>query len=30
VERHDGFMITDDRERLDLPTIHGWLSEESW
>ncbi len=27
--RDDGFMITDDRERLDLPTVHGWLSEES-
>jgi GNAT superfamily N-acetyltransferase len=28
--RRDGFEITDERDRLDLPLIHQWLSNESY
>jgi hypothetical protein len=28
--RNDGYVVTDDRGRLDLPLIHRWLSEESY
>jgi hypothetical protein len=28
--RADGYMITDDRDSLDLAVIHRWLSEESY
>jgi GNAT superfamily N-acetyltransferase len=28
--RDDGYVVTDDRSRLDLPLIHRWLSEESY
>jgi hypothetical protein len=29
VDREDGLFVTDDRDRLDLFTVHRWLSEES-
>ena len=28
--RNDGYVVTDDRSRLDLPLVHRWLSEESY
>jgi GNAT superfamily N-acetyltransferase len=28
--RADGFVISDDRERIDIPLVHHWLSEESY
>jgi GNAT superfamily N-acetyltransferase len=28
--RADGVFITDDRDRVDVPTVHRWLSEESY
>lgn len=28
--RPDGFWVTDDPERLDVPRVHRWLSEESY
>jgi GNAT superfamily N-acetyltransferase len=28
--RPDGFMVTDDRARIDIARVHRWLSEESY
>ncbi len=28
--RPDGFLVTDDQERMDIVRIHQWLSEESY
>jgi GNAT superfamily N-acetyltransferase len=28
--RSDGYLVTDDQERLDLVRIHHWLSDESY
>lgn len=28
--REDGFYVSDDPSRLDVPSIHRWLSEESY
>jgi GNAT superfamily N-acetyltransferase len=29
-QRADGFLITDERERIDLARVHHWLSDESY
>jgi GNAT superfamily N-acetyltransferase len=30
VARPDGFVVTDDRARIDIPRVHRWLSQESY
>ena len=30
VRRDDGFLLSDDRDRIDLDRVHRWLSTDAW